>query len=317
LRLKVVTGGTGAAVSNAALAQSLGYFKDENLEVSMTAAASSTVINSILTGASDIAGFSNSAVVLAAQEGKSATVLFGYLGNHQAGSFIARSGITTIEQLQALPNCKLATGTPGGSFYGYVNYYMKRLNLKCTTTQFSDSTIAIGTVVAGTYDGGAFSLSNIGELGRQGKVNLLVDTSKKADRDTYLPPGEFTSNSWYASTDWLKTHKEEAIRFVRALGKVDRAYRTMTPDQLGAALHNSPDPAWNVTSAADWTAQFVVALPFLDPNNGYITEADWNNGLDFFSLWGLAGYDAKNPLFAYSVRVDMSYYETAIGPKPK
>src|SRR5262249_7276353 len=157
------------------------YFDQENLDVTMNAVSSNVLMNSVLTGEANIVASSTTAALLAAPEGKSTTVIYGYTGNHQTGAFATRPGIKSLDDLKALPNCKLATTAPGTSFYGYTNYFIKSLGLKCTVTQFGNQDLAIGSVVSGANDGGAFSILSAASLANDGKVNLLIDPTKQED----------------------------------------------------------------------------------------------------------------------------------------
>jgi NitT/TauT family transport system substrate-binding protein len=311
-----VTSGAATGIANAALAQSLGYFKQEGLDVHMSAVAASSTVDAVVSGSADIAAFTVTGALLASNLGKPMTMLYGYQGNHQVGTFITKASIKSLDQLKALSSCKIASGPPGGGLYGYSTFYVKSLGLHCTLTTFGATPQAVAGVVAGSFDGGAFPYGDVADLANQGKVNMLIDTSKAADRKTYLGPG-FTSNAWFASTGWVKSHKEAIIRLLRAFAKVDHALHTMTSAQLGDALHNLPDPDWNGTSSQVWALGFSRLLPFLNPDGGYINEANWQTGLETYAGWGLSGYDPKNPTFSYKARVDMSYYESAIGPDPK
>lgn len=316
IKLTIVTPGVGVAVSNAALAQGLGYFKAVGLDVTMESIAASSILNTIVSGQAQIGAYSVSAVDLATARGQYMTDIFGYQGNHQTGSLLARTGITTIAQLQALPHCKLATGTPGSSLYGYMNHYIKTLGLQnCSVTQFGDSTTAVGAVVSGAYDAGAFTYGDTINLVRQGHLNFLVNTSnlKTAIKYDGTP---FTSNAWFGPSNWLGSHRATVKLFLKALGMADKALHTLSPARLGAALHGLPGTDWSATTSADYAQQFKDLLPFLDPNHGYITSVDYNAGLKAIGSWGITGFDPSNAEFKYLARVDMSYYQQAIGPNP-
>jgi ABC-type nitrate/sulfonate/bicarbonate transport system substrate-binding protein len=316
ISLNVVTPGTGVVFSDAALAQALGYFKQVGLNVHMDAVASSSLINSLVSGSADVGAASISGALIATQKGQYMTMLYGYQGNHQVGSFIGRPGITSLAQLKKMPSCKIATTTVGTSYYGYASHYLKSLGLHCSLTQFSDTNIAIGSIVAGSFDAGAFSYGDVIDLVKQKKVNLLIDTSKPAVGIKYNGP-DYTTNAWFAKSSWLKGNRTAVVRLLRAFAMVNKAIHTMSPQKLGAALHSIPGTDWNTTSAADYATQFQELTPFLNPDGGFISKSNWNIALKAFAGWGLSGFDPNNPQFSYLARNDTSYYQQAIGPDPK
>ena len=317
IKLSVVTGGTGVGIADAALAQALGYFKKVGLDVSMQTVGGGSVLNTVVSGSVDIGAFSLSGIMLATARGQYMTAIYGYQGNNQAGALLARRGIKSIAQLKALPNCKLATGVPGTSLYGYMNHYIKTLGLQnCSTTQFGDSSTAVGAVVSGAYDAGALTYGDTINFVRSKQLNLLVNPANKAQSLKYAGPG-FTTNAWFAKSNWLKSHRDAVQRFLKALGMADKALDSMSPTRLGAALHSLPGTDWGATTASDYSQQFKDLRPFLNPDHGYITKSNYNVALKAIASWGIPGFDQTNPQFQYFARVDMSYYLKGVGPAPK
>ena len=55
---------------------------------------------------------------------------------------------------------------------------------------------------------------------------------------------------------------------------------------------------------------------YIAPYAGYISQADWERGLQVLNSYGLQGFDPNDPIYAYDKRVDMSYYTQALGQPP-
>jgi NitT/TauT family transport system substrate-binding protein len=307
-----VAEGIGAGFPNAALAQSLGYFKAEGLDVKILSTDGDSRMATVVSGRAQVGAYTLLAPILASKQGHNMTEFYAYQGEHSVGALVSRKGITSLEQLKALPNCKLATENSGSSFYGYMQSWIKALGLHCKVTQFSSGETMLGGVVAGHYDAADDSLDDVIPVVKKGKINMLVDPRNRNVIDGYLGQG-FPTNAWFAPTDWAKTHKDVLVRLLRAFDKADQALRTMTPEQLGKALHDLPDPAWKATSADDYAAEFSAIRYSLNPNRGYISEADWTRAFKSISNWGVSGFSATDPASAYAARVDMSYYDAAIG----
>ena len=55
------------------------------------------------------------------------------------------------------------------------------------------------------------------------------------------------------------------------------------------------------------------ALPFLQPARGYVTEAVWTTTRAFFVDAGYGFIQPTDEKWSYARRIDMSYFELALG----
>ena len=45
---------------------------------------------------------------------------------------------------------------------------------------------------------------------------------------------------------------------------------------------------------------------------GFISKAEWTNGLNIYATYGIGGYTRNNPAFAYNNVIDMSFFDAAL-----
>jgi cobalamin biosynthesis protein CobD/CbiB len=83
-----------------------------------------------------------------------------------------------------------------------------------------------------------------------------------------------------------------------------------------ASYLKSTSPDWAPFETNALAAALENQQHFNAPGNGYLPEAAWANSLQFFMQGGATYIDVNDKKWSYQQRVDMSYYDQAIG-KPK
>jgi len=87
------------------------------------------------------------------------------------------------------------------------------------------------------------------------------------------------------------------------------ALKTKSLSELATLLQKNPD--WQTIPVATIQAQLEPTIPFLSPNKGFISPADWAADVDFLYGGGTTYLNATDPKWSYARRVDMSYYNAA------
>ena len=73
------------------------------------------------------------------------------------------------------------------------------------------------------------------------------------------------------------------------------------------------DAEW-ATFGAERLAELIEFQKYaFAPNGGYISADGWQENLEFFKIGGLDFIDTANPMWGYDQRVDMTFFDQAIG----
>jgi ABC-type nitrate/sulfonate/bicarbonate transport system substrate-binding protein len=306
---------TGAAISQAVLAQTLGFFKQEGLDVKLELIAGGTIVNSVVSGEADVAATGASAVDLLAQKGENVVMVWGASGNGSNDVMVGGPAVQGFADLKSKQDCVIASTAQGTSPYGVAYYYIRLLGLPCKVVPYSSTQLELAALLGGRADAGVNAYDNVAPVVAQGKLHWLIDPTKPTDYATYIKGKiEVTETVWFGIAETLKKKREATLRLMRAFGKVDKVIHTMSGEQLAKAAQQIPE--WQTLDFPQLVISYAAAVhvPFMNPDHGYITTTRYNAFLNFAATdWGLQNFSASDPAFAYSKRVDMSYYVTALG----
>ncbi len=292
------------------VAQSEGIFDKHDLDVEMSVGGS-LVNTRLLSGQIDLAGFNPPFDLI--NKGADVRVIWGAIKDTGV-SLITGEKVTTIDELRAQDRCRLASFPPGSSNYAYAQKMTKQLDLDCEIVVAADNPAILAGVQAGSYTAGLVNQAAIAQ-GPPG-INVLIEADGGEKFAPYaLPP--HLLGVIYGDRANLEKKKDAVGRFVTALSEAQQLMLDEAKtEQTAAQIRESAD--WAQAQSPEWMVeQLEFWRPFLwtseNGNVGDISEQDWASTLDAFELYGLEGYDAANPKFAYDQLVDRSYYEQAVG----
>jgi ABC-type nitrate/sulfonate/bicarbonate transport system substrate-binding protein len=301
------------AAPQVTLAQQLGIFKQVGLNVSHQYVGAN-IASEVVSGRAQIGNLGAAGIVSIAQQGKPTTAIWASLGNAIAGMLVTRKGIDSIAQLKAMPSCKLSGLTAGTSNYGWGASYIKQLGLHCTHVSYNSDPAIVASCVTGQADACTGLADEYAPLAAEGKVNILVDTRKPADRAKYIGPS-FSDVVYWGMTSWIKSNPEAVDRFVKAMNLVDQALKTDSVAKLANAIHS--DSHFATQSVADIETDLNNDRAYINtPESGYISEANWNTGLKQEANWGIQDFNPSAEVSSYKARVNMSYYDKIVGAPP-
>lgn len=237
-----VGGKTGIAYLPLTLAEQLGFFKEEGLEV-------------------EIQDLQGGAKALQAMVGGSADVVIGYFDHTVQMQAINKdiTGITLIgrypgfvlgvrtdlagrvENAAQLKGMKVGATAPGSSTHFFINYLLTRQGLKPTDV----SVIGIGAspaAIAAVEQKQVDALVNldpmITALDTRGLIKILADTrTEKGTMETY--GGQYPGSSLYTTRDFIERHPRTAQALVNAIVRGLRWIQGKSAEEIARSVPES------------------------------------------------------------------------------
>lgn len=291
-----------------------GFFKRQGVNVVINTGLGSNTGPAVVSGQDDIGQLGMAAPLQYAKAGKSTTVIYGSTGLGLASNLYTSKKITSIAQLKAKKPCTIATLTQGSSVYGTSSYFNKTLGLGCKLVVFSGTPEIIGAVSTGRADAATGVNDSMEAAIAAGKANQLVNSENAADRAKYLTSQLFTDVDYFGMTANLASKKDTVVKFLKGMGQVNQFIRTANPTAVATILHKNS--IYQTLPVSTLAKQIQSDMIYIAPYEGYISQADWERGLQVLNSYGLTGFDPTDPVYAYDKRVDMSYYTEALGAPP-
>ncbi len=303
--LKLAVSTTDATQIQPVVASLKGYFKEFGLDAQVSFPGSNTA-TTVTSSQSDLAFGGVGAPVTVQQQGKATSVVYWSLGNKSAGFVIGKTGI------KSLAECKnIITSTNVSSPYTWVVAYQKALGLNYSILAQADSASIPNTVAAGTNDCGASTYSNLNPAVAAGKATYIIDPRNPSSLPAPLQPLNFADTQAWGLADNLKSKTAAVVAFVKGMDKALQYLKTATPEEIADLLLTSPDYK---TYTRDQLAGLIKEVRFgFGPDAGFVSEATWGQWATLLNQSAFPYVQTSNPTWAYSARVDMGPYKTALG----
>ena len=305
LTIAVISLTAGNAVTYVALAQ--GFFDQAGVKVTTLDNVGNNLTNLVVSGQADLGQGGAPGAFAPVYEGKQTTALFGYQGNGAGGFMVGAKNITALSQVK-----RVGAGGPGTSVFGYCNMYKATLKASWDCVPAADSGTRRAMLLSGQVDAELDVYPQLHDLIDSGQVNVLIDTRDAAVRKQYIG-GDFPETLIWGMSDNVKGAKKESVlRFMKAIGMAVKFINTSADDVVAKSLKKVK--TFDALTEAQLTLAEHDYRQFNHPNQGYISESTWSFSLGQYAQWGLGtSFDPKNPDFAWAKRVDMSFYDAAIG----
>jgi NitT/TauT family transport system substrate-binding protein len=236
-----VGGKTGIAYLPLTLAEQLGFFKEEGLEV-------------------EIQDLQGGAKALQAMVGGSADVVIGYfdhtvqmqavnkdiigitlIGRYPGFVLGVRSDLSEVENVAQLKGMKVGATAPGSSTHFFINYLLTRQGLNPSDV----SVIGVGaspTAIAAVEQKQVDALVNldpmITALDTRGLIKILADTrTEKGTLEIY--GGQYPGSSLYTTRDFIERFPRTAQALVNAIVRGLRWIQSKTAEEIARAVPES------------------------------------------------------------------------------
>ena len=214
------------------LADSLGYFKEEGLEIELTnGGGADAVMASVLSGDSDI-GFCGpeAAIYVALGESRDQPTVFGQLTKRD-GSFLVSRNAEPNFQWTDLKGKEILAGRRGGVPAMTFEYVLRE-------NQFTDSEIVLNFDVAfnlmvSAFESGTAQYCTMfeptaSEFQAAGKGHIVASVGEAG--------GVIPYTGFMAKSSWLKKHEDSARGFLRAMLKAVKYAQESTPEDIASHL---------------------------------------------------------------------------------
>ncbi len=304
--LKLVTGAVATSHAIAWIALEGGYFARNGLDVSLQSVGAN-VVTSLVSGQADIGLSAWGVPMTPARDGNETSLIYADV-DALAGAFAVG-----LPKVQSIKDCtRMSAFPPGFSPYAYA-VIEKRLYGAHYDIVPMDVPTQQAALASGTVDCGINGLGTFVGLLDAGKVHLLVDPRDKSSLPKDFPTTGTSGGLWGMKSN-LQSKRDAIVRLLRALDQAWVAMQKMSPEEAAALLRKSAD--WQPIAAAQLAKQYELDRPFFQPANGYLSSTAWQPSRQLLIDGGFTFMNTTDQKWSYERRVDMSYYETAIG-KPK
>lgn len=234
------------------LASTLGFFKDEGLDVSIVNLSSNTkTLESLLGGSVDVADLSYQQNIQMAAEGQRVRSFFIAVQRCNIVLAVAPKASARIHRIEDLKGAVIGIPSPGSPVHQWVNYVLAVHGIRPADTSavgIGVAASAVAAVESGRIDAAGLSGGDhLRLLRRNPGMRILLDgSSPEGMRDAF--GGVYGSGAVSAKQDWLDRNPDSARRLARALLRALQWINTHTPEEVLKVL---PDSSRSPDEAAD------------------------------------------------------------------
>ncbi|MGS0743175.1 ABC transporter substrate-binding protein [Glaciimonas sp. GG7] len=239
-KITIMVGGiTKMIYLPAKLAEQLGYFKEEGLDVELQSQpAGVDAENELLAGAVQaVVGFYDHSIDLQSK-GKEVTaiVVFGQVPGEV--EMVSTKSAATIKSMADVKGKTLGVTGLGSSTNFLTQYLAAKHGI--TSSQYSllpvgaDNTF-IAAIKQGRIDAGMTTEPTISQLLKTGEASVLVDM-RTVDGTVKALGGLYPASSLYVQRPWLNTHKAEAVKLARAFSKTLKYIKTHSAAEIASKM---------------------------------------------------------------------------------
>jgi NitT/TauT family transport system substrate-binding protein len=224
-----------------ALANTLGYYKDEGLEATLEGFSSNAkTLQALVGGSVDVAGSSYSQIIQIAAEGQPVKSFFIMSKRDSMVLIVAPNANKKIRRIEDLKGSVIGVPAPGSPVHQRVNHYLAAHGI--LETEVSAVGIGVGASAVAAVESGRIDAAGLSGgdhfylLQRHPDLRILIDASTaEGMRETY--GADVNANAALsAKQDWLARNPEAARRLARALRRTLEWIAANSPEEIRARL---------------------------------------------------------------------------------
>lgn len=226
------------------MAETLGYFREEGLDVVLEKLPSSgKTLEALLGGSADVASLGYMQTIQMATRGQRIRAFF--IGNQRANfAIVASPGAQRkVERIQDLDGALIGVPSPGSPTNQWASYYLTIHGVDVSRVKWigiGGGAGAIAALGSGRMEAAALAGGNhIRYLKQHPDARLLVDGSSREVMLNTFGGEWFASGALAARQEWLDRNPDTAKRLCRALGKALRWIATHAPEEIRDRLPES------------------------------------------------------------------------------
>ena len=252
LPVRMAVGGQAQLIYlSATLAQELGYYSEERLDVTLQDfPGGAKSLEALLGGGTDVVcGFYDHTIQMAAQGRE----LRAFVATLRYPGLVAVANSPGIERIEDLKGKVVGVSAPGSSTHMFLNYLLVAHGLRpadVSTPSIGMSSTAVAAITHGKVDAAIMTDPALQIARRQTPaLRILADTRTAGGVRGVFGVETYPSVVLYSTTQWLAGHREEAGRLARALNRTVAWMHSHSPEQIRErmpAQFRTDDPAADV-----------------------------------------------------------------------
>ena len=239
-RLTIMVSGTAKMIYlPATLAQRLGYFRDEGLEVELLSQPAGVDAESeLLTGfAQGVVGFYDHTIDLQAK-GKEVRAIVVFSQVPGEAEVVSTRLLATVESMRELRGRTLGVTGLGASTSFLTRYLTAQQGLSAgdyTMLPVGAEHSFVKALRSGRIDAGMTTDPTVSRLVRNGEARVLLDLRTLEGTRAALG-GPYPAACLYLQTEWLEAHPELATKLARAFVRTLRYMHTHNAEDIAARM---------------------------------------------------------------------------------
>jgi NitT/TauT family transport system substrate-binding protein len=219
------------------IAQSLGYYREEGLSISISDVAGlSKGMEALLGGSVDVAASTPTLAVQVAAEGRPVQTFLSFSARPSIALVVAPAARASIHSVSDLEGRRVGVSSPGSPTHLMVNYALVSNGVspaQVSTISIAAGAASIAALEHGQVDAAALVGSAITVMEqRYADLRILVDMRTAEGVEKAFGSATFPSATLDATEAWLKGNNEAARRFVRATLKGMQWMRSHSPEEV-------------------------------------------------------------------------------------
>lgn len=242
-RVRIATSSTGLHMGwlPITLAEVLGYYKEEGLDVELQNLPSAAkALQALIGGSIDVAGLTYGQTIQMAAEGQKIKSIFVFNQRDNKALIVAPAANGKIKRVEDLKSAVIGVPSPGSPANQWLNYFLAAHHVNPANVSF----VGIGTagsafaaVESGRVDAAVFSGGeHLHLLRRHPDMRMLVDASTAEGMRATYGDGVYAGAAAAAKQQWLDQNPESARKLTSALVRTLQWIAAHKPEEIRERL---------------------------------------------------------------------------------
>jgi len=247
----------------AELADSLGFYRQEGLDVTITRMSSSAkVMQSLIGGSADVACAGQQHLIQLAAEGKVVQAFVAEFNNPGYSLVVSPAASKKIGKVGDIKGELVGVSAPGGGHHTFLNYVLSKHGMSPQDVGIVAIGVGAPSLAAlerGTVSAAVADLVTISWLKRRyPNLILLADTSTREGMRRIFGSETSYQYTLCASPEWLRRNRDAARRMAAAIVRTLQWIHSHSPEQVREKL---PEASRTQDVQSDLEA-LRIAIPF-------------------------------------------------------
>lgn len=241
-RVTIAVGGQAALVYlPTTLAQELGYYEDEGLDVTIEDfEGGSEALQSLLAGSADVvSGFYDHTIQMAAQgrELKAFVTMLRYPGLKLV---VAPDSADDVDSVRDLAGKTVGVTAPGSSTDLFLKFLLSKEGMDtdaASVTAIGATSTAVAAMEQGQVAAGVMVEPAVAALAqRVGDLKILADTSTAEGVQEVFGVSSYPASVFYTTSQWLEDNPDTARGLARAIVRALEYVHSHSPEEIAEAM---------------------------------------------------------------------------------